>query len=299
MPTAETTQTAFELPIITAAKAARVRQEHAEALAPSPEEKAQPVDKQEKPVVEDKAKSVVSETAAVIKADDPAKADAEKPAEKKELSVEEKRIKDTRDALTKERKTNLELQGRLDTINKKLEEVTQKLDGTFDEKKTPKKSEEQIRAEANQDAKIKASEIQAKKQFGNEEVTAKITEKDSPYQLLERDKPWLGMRCAMSDEPIVEAMRVMKEEDLFTQYGTRDLSVLVERIRTETIEKEKDNIVKLATEQLQGKKPKDVTKGLGDVRGASGVGDGKVLTPAPNLSKIFPWAPSPHKGVPH
>ena len=202
----------------------------------------------------------------------------------------DKQIKDTRDALTRERKLNLELQGRLDTIGKKLEEVTQKLDGTWEKPATQEKSVDQIRAEAKWEAKVKASELAAKKLYGDEEVEKSVTSPESPYLLLEREFPWIGARVAASDEPVIEAMRVLKEQALFEQYGTRDWLAILEQAKDDAVEAAKEKIVNDATAQLQGKHKKtDSTMGLSQARGVAV----EEPTPAkrttqPSLNKVFP-----------
>lgn len=228
---------------------------------------------------------------------DEAKPEASKTEAKPTPNIEkkDKQIKDTRDALTQERKKNLDLERKLDSVAAKLDVVQQKLDGTYEEKKAPKRTEQDIELEASHKAKIKLSEKAARKQFGDEEIEKKILDKDSPYMVLEREKPWIGMRVGYADEPVVEAMSVLWEEGKFKEHETRDWKVILEKEVQAALAAKRDELVKEATDIMNGKGKKEqaALRGLDKARGVTGLDKEKPPAINPNafLNRAFGHAP--------
>lgn len=207
-----------------------------------------------------------------------------------EAEKKDKQIKDTRDALTQERKDKLELKRQLAEQAEQLKVINAKLDGTYEDKKAPHKTDEQVKAESDYSAKIKLSEKNAKKKHGEEVIEEKITAKDSPYMVLEREKPWVGPRVGYSDDPIEEALQVLWEEDKFTEHKTRNWQDILEKEVQSALDAKRDELVKEATDQIQGKVKREPAKvrGLSEARGMTpGTEKQKPASPDAFLNKAF------------
>ncbi len=148
----------------------------------------------------------------------------EKPEEKKDQE-ESQRVAARR--LGNEVK---ELKGQVQALAEENTTLKAKLDGTY--KEPPQPTPEQVMARAEFNGREVASRAVAHQLFGEEFVKTQVYDDKSPYEQLIKQKPWLHARVVRHDQPAVEAVRVLKEQEFMTTYGT-DPSQWVSKIEAE------------------------------------------------------------------
>ena len=107
---------------------------------------------------------------------------------------------------------------------------------------------------------------------------------DSPYQQLQATDRKIRARVMEADDPVLEAIAVMKEQADGEKYG-RTPEEIKKKIEAElTPQLEKKIIEGLKT------KPGPATNTLGDVRGGTERTEQKSTAPnVLNLGQVFPW----------
>lgn len=223
----------------------------------SPPEKEAKTSQKEKKEPEKKDPDKKVETEAEVKPGKEAKTEGEdKPSIdwESDENTYKKRYSNTATYATTVNQTNVELNKKLDVINKKL-------DGTYVEgEDTP--SPEEVQAGADYKAKLTASTKLAYKEFGQEEVEKMLYRPDSPFQVLNRD-PAIFFRVKNAEMPALEAIQVVKEAGFFKKYG-RDMDKIPDKIKAEMEPALRQQIKKEFQEKLKQKK--DLTGGLGDLK---------------------------------
>jgi hypothetical protein len=165
-----------------------------------------------------------------------------------------------------------------------LKRIEAKLDGTYEEPTAP--STEYIAADADTKGRIRASHKAAVRQFGEKFVLETVWNPDSPYQELDKD-PRIRARVMEADDPVLEAIAVVKEHQDGLKYGRTP-----EEIRKKIREEEAP---KLKQEILEGlkTKPGTATNTLGNVRGGTERTAQKDDVPAQlDFRKVFPHGAS-------
>lgn len=129
--------------------------------------------------------------------------------------------------LQEEKRRNKELQNQVTRIE-------QKLDGTY--KEPPKEEAEARRMLDDFDRRSQASRDVAVQKFGEEFVSQTIDADGSPYKTLAVKRPYLANRIIFAEEPVIEAITVVQEEDVLVTFGRTRKDVLAkakEMLRTE------------------------------------------------------------------
>jgi hypothetical protein len=111
-----------------------------------------------------------------------------------------------------------DLEAKLREIMDQNKVLQSKLDGTYQE--PPKPTEDQIKAQAEFRGRETASRKIAFDLYGKEKVTERIYKDGSEYEALIKEKPWVQLRVMRSDEPAVEAWRILEEESFMSKYGS-------------------------------------------------------------------------------
>jgi cell division protein FtsB len=173
---------------------------------------------------------------------------------------------------------NVELKRTLDALKNEIKDLRSKYDGTYQAPTGP--TPEQEKALVEFQAREAASRKVAEDQYGSEAIQAKIYAEDSPYRTLISEHPWVHQRVMGSDTPILEALTVLEEFEVWSQFGRTKDAVLTNVEKTV-----KDKLWKEWTQQMaQTAKPhtgKPVAT-LGEVRGdESRTAQGR---PAPGFS---------------
>lgn len=196
------------------------------------------------------------------------------------LSGVEKQLKDTRDYATRVNQQNVELGRQMTAMQQQLDILGKKLEGTYEEPKAP--SAEEVRRQSSLVARVDASMAAAIEQFGQAEVEALITGAEAPWKELEKD-PAINARVFASRLPVVEAMKVVKEQQTKAKYGG-DLSKMKEVLTEELRESIRAELLK----ELRGNGAEEV-KGLGGVPsgGRTEVKKGET-TPEQHFASLFP-----------
>ena len=262
-------------------------------IAPKPAEKAAETKPEAKEEPKDKAEVSPPEGG---KAPEEAKKDEKKADEKIVEKVEakaeekpkddvtEKRLKDTQKWGNEEHKARLEAERRAALFEAQLKRIEAKLDGTYEEPTAP--STEHIAADADTKGRIRASHKAAVRQYGEAFVMETVWNPNSPYQELDKD-PRIRARVMEADDPVLEAIAVVKEHQDGLKYGRTP-----EEIRKKIREEEAP---KLKQEILEGlkTKPGTATNTLGNVRGGTERTSQKDEVPARlDFRKVFPHGAS-------
>ena len=249
-------------------------------LTPPPAEKPAEVkaEVKEAPKVEEAIVKVKDEVK------EPAKVEA-KPVEKDEaitIANAEKRVKDTQKWGNEERQARLAAEQKANALQAQLARIEQKLDGTYEEPKAP--SPAQIDADADTKGRIRASHHAAVRQYGKEFVMQTVWATDSPYQELQANSPAIRARVMEAEDPVLEAIAVVKEHQDGEKYGRTP-----EEIRKKI---EAELTPKITQDILAGlkSKPGPVTRTLGNVRGdAERVSLKNEAPERLDFRAVFPW----------
>lgn len=190
----------------------------------------------------------------------------------------EKRYKDTSNWATSQRSENKELKKQIEVLGKKI-------DGTWDEE-AEKEKESKSGFSDELKGKMTASYQAALKEYGQEFMERHINNPNSDYQKLREKNPHIDERIKSADQPFMEAVKYLKEEQFFEKYG-RDTEKIIEKIKEEL----EPELRKLITRELQEKisVKEKVPSGIRDVKGAvadkkEGKDNGFKVTP---LDKIL------------
>jgi hypothetical protein len=208
-----------------------------------------------------------------------------KPEEKPKDDVVEKRLKDTQRSWHEEHKARLDAERREAELQSRLERIEKKLDGTYEEPALP--TSDQVATDADTKGRIRASHHAAVRQYGEQFVMETVWNQDSPYMVLQSKSPRLRERVMQADDPVLEAIAVVKEHQDGEKYGRTP-----EEIRKKM---EAELAPKLKQEILEGlkTKPGPATNTLGNVRGGSERAEQKSDAPARlDFRAVFPWGAS-------
>lgn len=210
---------------------------------------------------------------------------AEKPAKAEPvLSGVEKQLKDTRDYATRVNQQNLKLESDLGALRQQMETLAKKMDGTYEEPKTP--SSDEVRRETSLVTRVNVSMDAAIEHYGQEEVARLITGESAPWKELEKD-PAVNARVFASRLPVFEAIKVVQEHEARQKYGG-DLSTMQKTIKEEMTKELRESIRAELLKELRG-------KGDEEVKGLSGVPSGGrteaktgATTPEQRFHSLFP-----------
>lgn len=192
----------------------------------------------------------------------------------------EKRLKDTQSWGNEEHKARLAAEQRERDLKTRLERIEQKLDGTYEEPRTP--SPEQLTFDAEMKGKIKASHRAAVRKHGEEYVVNTVWKDDSPYMKLQAANPLVAQRVMASDDPVQEALDVLQEEADAKKYGRTS-----EEMRKKIEEELRPQITKEVTDGFKTK-PGPSVNTLGNVRGESDRAAQQASIGGFSLGKVFP-----------
>ena len=217
------------------------------------------------------------------KAETKAKDDAEKKAEdlspdwESDKNTYKKRYKDTSQYATIVNQHNIELK-------KNLERIEMKLDGTYD-------PEQERQAEAIPDisqaeirGKIAASQSAAQEMFGADYVEKILHEFNEKYGT----NSSIQARVLTSDAPVIEAIRVMKEQNFYSKYGT-DVDKIEGKIKEKLIEELTPKITNEVTKQLMERmnRKAESPEGLSETKGNGLIKDTKKIPQRKSLGTIL------------
>lgn len=207
------------------------------------------------------------------------------PADKPKEDVTEKRLKDTQKWGNEEHKARLEAERKAQALEAQLKRIEAKLDGTYEEPTAP--STEQVATDADTKGRIRASHKAAVRQYGEAFVMETVWNPDSPYQELQAKSPAIRARVMEADDPVLEAIAVVKEHQDAQKYG-RTPEEIRKRMEAELVPKLKQDILDgLKT------KPGPATSTLGNVRGGTERTEQKNEAPARlDFRAVFPWGAS-------
>lgn len=253
-------------------------------MTPKPTESVLEVKAEEKPKdeVKPERKAVLDEKpkAAEVKPDVVLKVE-DKP---KEEPVE-KRLKDTQKWGNEEHKARLDAERKAVALEVQLKRIEEKLDGTYEEPSGP--TSEQLTADADIKGRIRASHRAAVRSYGEPFVMETVWNADSPYQELQAKDPRIKARVMEADDPVMEAIAVVKEYQDGVKYG-RTPEEIKQKIEAELRPK-------LQQEILEGlkTKPGPATNTLGNVRGGAERSEQKNDAPTRlDFRTVFPWGAS-------
>jgi len=182
-----------------------------------------------------------------------------------------KAAKTTEEKLSTLDKKFRELQSQTDKVraqNLALEETNKvnqtKLDGTY--VAPPEPSEAAKKASEEAESRERASRPLVEVQFGKEFVQKQIYDDNSPWQKLTAQNPSLKARVFYAENPVSEALAVLKEEEVLDTYG-RDTKKVVEKVEAEI----RPRLLKEFKDSLAGKSEKnnEPDAGLSGVRSSS------------------------------
>lgn len=125
-------------------------------------------------------------------------------------------------------KEKADLQRQLENQQKELDELKAKAAGTYVEPTEDQKQREaSLRAEFEKfEQRRESSKELAIKEFGEEYVLANIYQEDSPFTKIQKEQPWVTQRILSADQPIVEAVKVVSEQEVLTKFGRTAEAVL-------------------------------------------------------------------------
>jgi len=189
-----------------------------------------------------------------------------------------KRYEDTRNWSTRVNQEKVELDKKLDILSKKI-------DGTWDEdaEKANEPTPEQVKAEGEAQGRIMASEELARETYGSDVVDSVLNEFHEQY----RDNQAIQSRVLLAKAPIMEAMKVMKEAKFMAIHGTDP-----EKIEASIKSKYEAELTKSITEKVTKEISDRFTKkgeqlqGLSEVTGSASQEKPDQLTVEP-LSELF------------
>ena len=192
-----------------------------------------------------------------------------------------KRHRDTANWANKQHQENLELTRRLRDV-----ENEQRKAAGLPVEEEPQADPEQVIALGEQVGKARSSLVAAYDHpsfGGKEKVDAELNEFNTKFE----NNAIIQARVLNSPQPVVEALRVMKEFRFTQKYGN-DTDKIVANLRKEWEAEELPKLREAATKEIMErvKQEKGEPKGIGEVRDA-GTGNEKAAYKSPTLSKLF------------
>ena len=222
---------------------------------------------------------------APAKADQPVKSDVAPKEATPDPDALRKQLSDQAKANLRLGQENADLKRTLESLRMQNERIEKKLDGTYED--PPPLSTDAIVADADIKGRIRASHHAAVRQYGKEFVMQTVWNADSPYQELQAADPRLRARVMEADDPVLEAIAVVKEQQDGEKYGRTP-----EEIRKRM---EAELAPKLKQELVEGLKTKagPITNTLGNVRGDGERTNQKSDMPTRlDFRQVFPWGAS-------
>jgi hypothetical protein len=153
-----------------------------------------------------------------------------------------------------------ELKREMQTTIEENRVLKAKLDGTYQEPVQP--SVEEVTARAEFKGRETASRAVAEGLYGADTVKTQVYDDDSPYKQLVQAQPWLHARVARHPQPTVEAMRVLKEQEFLTKYGS-DPTQWVTKIEAEVRPRIAEEFKTKTITPVTGTKAPSVTEARG------------------------------------
>jgi small-conductance mechanosensitive channel len=222
----------------------------------------------------------------------------EKPEESKatdetdvHLAATKQKLKQHQRWNTQLSQQNAQLKRDLTDVNKKLDVLDKKLSGTYEEG-GPKSEEEQKRdldereQKARMEEKAKISFALLVKEIGKEEAQKSFLDDDAPWRRCEED-PAIMSRVWAADSPYHEAQKILKEEELFEKFGTRDVAELLAKDREQTKAQLKQEILAELKGESTPKESKKAPPTLGTARGGANT-EPRSRTEQKSLSALMP-----------
>jgi hypothetical protein len=207
------------------------------ANADPPQEPATPESDQDQPTPEPAS------------APPPAEAKQEEPPKADEAKEE----KEERGQAAANRRLGRKVQELESQISKLVEEnkiYQAKLSGTYEEPAAP--TPDQIKAQAEFEAKEKISRQEAYRLYGEDVVQAQIYADDSPYRDLVKADPSVHFKVMRSDLPALAAMRELRRHEFEQTYGddpTKWEEKITEKLKPKLFKEFKDQASKPPTGQ--------------------------------------------------
>jgi len=157
---------------------------------------------------------------------------------------------------------NLELQKQMEMINKKL-------DGTYDAEAEAKAQEvppHVISQTSEMAGKIVASRQAAFEMYGKENVENLLWADNAPFRAIEND-PMVQVRVMSSMSPVLEAVKCVEEASFYSKWGKspKDIEENIKKAYEKEIE---DRVTKKILEKVNLKEKQVI--GIGEARGAPG-----------------------------
>ena len=151
-------------------------------------------------------------------------------------------------------------------LKTKVKQLEQQIEDPYSEPSEIAPSPEEVQADADYKGREKASFVIAKEKYGEKYIIDNIEAPDGPFQQLRKGNPLIDIRTDNSETPFLEAIKILKEEEFFSQYGREP-----ENIKASIRKEIESDIRKEVTKEFQAKlKAKEkLPKDIGDVRGAS------------------------------
>ncbi len=205
-----------------------------------------------------------------------AEAKAEAPNWEADDNPYKKRYTDTHAWANKQNQERIEFQRKVEALNKQLETLHQKFDGTYDPEanRPPQVDPDQVRQYGTLEGKAEASLAAAIEQHGQEAVMKDL---ERFRQVFGEDRE-VQQKVLMSPHPIREAMKAVKSHDFFQKYGYEPDSIMA-KFKAEFEETELPKLREAELKRLQAEAKKQTPpepRGIGSVQGTSGVTDSQV-----------------------
>lgn len=144
----------------------------------------------------------------------------EKPDPKAEAKADPKKEKADEDIAKKyeeQRAANRRMGTEVKAAQAKIAQLEAKLNGTYQEPQEPSADEKDRLAEFR--GREAASRKMAIERYGEDTVMSQIYADESPYQKLITAEPWLHARTARADQPVEEALRILRERRVYDELG--------------------------------------------------------------------------------
>lgn len=174
---------------------------------------------------------------------------------------------------------NLELQKQMEIINKKL-------DGTYDaaaEAKAQEISPQVISQTSEMAGKIVASREAAFEIYGKDNVEKTLWVESAPFRAIEND-PMVQARVMSSMSPVLEAMKCVEEYAFYSKWG-KSPKVIEENIKKAYEKEIEDRVTKKILEKMNLKE-KQVT-GIGEARAVTTGSTPTDQNRTPPLVEVF------------
>ena len=176
------------------------------------------------------------------------------------------------------------------SLQKKLEIIEKKLDGTYDPEKDgkaeqPSAPNEEALPVAEQIGRAAASITAARQIYGKEQVDKDLQQFE---KLFSRNRI-ISERVLGADLPAVEAIKVLKEYRFMQKYGD-DPDKMLENIRKEAETELVPKLTEKITKEIMARidKKENLAKGIGELRDAGGPSNGeKSVARSKSLDQIF------------